>query len=107
MKAVAAEELIRASYMNPDLSLSWLCRELSISKSYFSPLFKALTGMTFVEYLTAVRMERAKELIASEDLKSYEVAERVGFNDAHYFSLTFKKQTGLTPTEYRELSRGT
>ncbi len=107
VKAVAAEAFISANYMNPDLSLTQLCRELAVSKSYFSPLFKAHTGMTFVEYLTAVRMERAKELIASEDLKSYEVAERVGFNDAHYFSLTFKKQTGVTPTEYRELSRGT
>ncbi|HKJ86491.1 MAG TPA: helix-turn-helix domain-containing protein, partial [Spirochaetia bacterium] len=44
----------------------------------------------------------AKELLATQDLRNYEVADRVGFSDPHYFSLTFKKQTGLTPTEYRE-----
>jgi len=47
-------------------------------------------------------MEHAKELLATQDLRNYEVADRVGFSDPHYFSLTFKKQTGLTPTEYRE-----
>jgi len=59
--------------------------------------------MTFVEYLTRVRIERARELLASQDLRSYEIAEQVGFRDAHYFSLTFKKQTGYSPTEYREM----
>ncbi|TVQ37499.1 MAG: response regulator [Spirochaetaceae bacterium] len=104
-KAVAAQEFIQANSHQPDLSLRTVCSALSVSKSYFSPIFKQHTGMTFVEYLTAIRMERAKELLSYDDLKSYEVAERVGFRDAHYFSLTFKKQTGLTPTEYRETAR--
>jgi two-component system response regulator YesN len=104
-KAVAAEEYIREHYHRRDLTLRELCSALSISKSYFSPIFKAHTGMTFVEYLTQVRMERAKELLATEDLMGYEVAEQVGFKDAHYFSVTFKKQTGLSPTEYREQLR--
>ncbi len=101
-KAVAAEEYIRDNYHRRDLSLRELCSTLSISKSYFSPIFKSHTGMTFVEYLTQLRMERAKELLATEDLMGYEIAEEVGFKNAHYFSLTFKKQTGLSPTEYRE-----
>ncbi len=104
-KVLAAEEFIRRHYQDPGLSLKRLCGELSVSKSYFSAMFKEYTGMTFVEYVTALRMERAKELLAREQLRSYEVADQVGFKDAHYFSLTFKKQTGFSPTEFRELAR--
>ncbi len=104
-KAEEAKEFIRSHYMDPGLSLRTICSALSISKSYLSTIFKAHTGMTVVEFLTDVRMEAAKELLAAEVLKSYEVATRVGFRDAHYFSLTFKKQTGISPTEYRELAR--
>ncbi len=101
-KAVAAQQYIQSHHANPDLSLSRVCRDLAVSKSCLSPLFKAHTGMTFVEYLTAVRMQAAKELLAGTDLRTYQVAERVGFSDAHYFSLTFRKQCGLSPTGYRE-----
>lgn len=104
-KAIAAETYIREHFMDQDISLGTVCTALSVSKSYFSSLFKNHRGMTFVEYLTSIRMERARELLAMEDLRSYEVAERVGFRDAHYFSLTFKKQTGYSPTEYREYRR--
>ena len=104
-KAEEAKEFIRTHYMDPGLSLRTICSALSISKSYLSTIFKTHTGMTVVEFLTNVRMEAAKELLAAESLKSYEVATRVGFRDAHYFSLTFKKQTGISPTEYRELAR--
>ena len=92
--------------MEPDLSLQKVCSALAVSKSYLSSVFKAHSGMTVVEYLTGVRIERAKLLLSSEDRKIYEVAGAVGFRDAHYFSLTFKKQTGQSPTEFRELSWG-
>jgi two-component system response regulator YesN len=105
-KAVEAEELIKERYAESDLSLTGVCSALSVSKSYLSPVFKAHTGMTFVEYLTHVRMERARELLTTGDFKTYEVAARVGFRDAHYFSLTFRKQTGLSPTEFREHAMG-
>ncbi len=105
-KAMDAERFIRANYGDPELSLSTVCDALAISKSYFSPLFKEHTGKTFVEYLTELRMERAKELLAGEDLRGYQIADRVGYRDAHYFSLTFRKQTGVSPTEYREQVRG-
>ena len=104
-KALAAEEFIEANFHQPELSLQRVCSALSVSKSYFSSMFKGSTGVTFVEYLTCVRIKRAKELLSYDNLRSYEVAERVGFRDAHYFSLTFKKQTGVSPTEYRELAR--
>ncbi len=105
-KALQAEDYIARHYSEPGLSLTRICRALSISKSYFSPMFKTHTGMTFVEYLTNMRMERAKELLSSTGLKSYEIAEQVGFTDPHYFSLTFRKQTGVSPTEYRDEVRG-
>jgi two-component system response regulator YesN len=101
-KAVAAEEYIHAHYREPGISLTDMCSTLSVSKSYLSPIFKEHTGLTFVEYLTRVRIEKAKEFLLSGELKTYEVAWEVGFRDAHYFSLTFRKQTGVSPTEYRE-----
>ncbi len=105
-KALEAEEYIAAHYAERGLSLGCICQALSVSKSYFSPLFKAHTGMTFVEYLTNFRMERAKELLCASNMKGYQVAEKIGFTDAHYFSLTFRKQTGMSPTEYRESVQG-
>lgn len=101
-KAVEAEEYIRDHFADRNLSLTEVCSALSVSKSYLSPVFKAHTGMTFVEYLTETRMARARELLVHRDLKTYEIAERVGYRDSHYFSLTFRKQTGQSPTEYRE-----
>ncbi len=106
VKALAAEEFIHKHYMDPDLSLRNVCRSLAVSKSYLSSVFKAYSGMTLVEYLTELRMEKAQLLLRSGDAKIYEVAEAVGYRDAHYFSLTFKKQIGQSPTEFRERSGG-
>ena len=105
-KAIEAEDYIADHFSEPGLSLTRICRALSVSKSYFSLMFKAHTGMTFVEYLTNIRMEQAKVLLGSTGLLTYEVAERIGFTDPHYFSLTFRKQTGVSPTEYRDEVRG-
>ena len=71
-----------------------------MSTSYFSNIFKSQTGETFIEALTKKRMETAKKLIENTSKKSYEIAGEVGFSDPHYFSIAFKKYTGLTPTEY-------
>ena len=57
--------------------------------------------MTFIEYLISRRMERAKELLRTTQLRSSEIAYRVGYRDPHYFSSTFKKMQGTTPREYR------
>ncbi len=101
-KAIEAEEYIKSRFTKPDLTLTAVCTDLAVSKSYLSPIFKAHTGMTFVEFLTAVRIDYAKELLAGGDLKAYEIATKVGFRDAHYFSVTFRKQTGQSPMEYRD-----
>lgn len=100
--ATAAEAYIRQNYHDSDFSLAKLLTLLNVSKSYFSSVFKAQTGQTFIEYLTAVRMEKAKFFLKYSALCTYEIAERVGFTDSHYFSITFKRHVGMTPREYKE-----
>jgi two-component system response regulator YesN len=102
MKALEAEHFIIDHFREQDLYLSAVCKAIAVSSSYFSPLFKKYTGKTFVEYLTAKRIEKAGELLRCSDLKQYEIADAVGFNDPHYFSIIFKKITGLPPSEYRK-----
>ena len=93
------------SYMDTNLSLNSICSYLNISTSYFSTIFKEMTGETFIEALTRTRMEKAKELLENTTMKNYEIAEKVGFSDPHYFGIAFKKITGKTPTEYAREKR--
>ena len=69
---------------------------------YFSKMFKESTGENFIEYLTNVRIEKAKELLNNTDYSMKEIGIMVGYADPNYFSRTFKKNVGVTPTEYRE-----
>ncbi len=96
-----AKDVIAERYSDKNFSLQTICSELFISTSQFSVIFKEGTGKTFVEYLTEYRVTEAKKLLKNSDLKSYEIAENVGFADPRYFSIIFKKHTGLTPMEYR------
>jgi two-component system, response regulator YesN len=97
-----AKDYIYENYNDENLSLNSLCKHLLISTSYFSLIFKNHTGGTFIEYLSKIRIEKAMELLKNTSLKTYEIADRIGYNDPHYFSMAFKKVAGLTPTEYRE-----
>ena len=101
-QVIKAENYIKEHYCDPELSLNTITEHLAISTSYFSAIFKAQTGSTFVEYLTHLRMEKAKQILAFTDRRTYEAAEDVGFTDPHYFSVAFKRVTGMTPREYRE-----
>ena len=96
-----AKAIISKRFCENRFSLQDICDELYLSTSQFSLLFKEGTGQTFVEYLTACRVEEAKKLLLSTDLKGYEVAEQVGYADPRYFTIIFKKQTGMTAMEYR------
>ena len=96
-----AEEFIRENFAVPDLSLRDVCDHLAVSQSYFSALFKSKYKKTFLEYLTELRIEKAKGLLAATDFKLYEIAEKCGYADPHYFSVIFKKHTGMTPKDYR------
>ena len=104
-QARMALDYIQKNYMDPNLSLNDICSYLNISTSYFSTIFKEVTGETFTEVLIRTRMEKAKELLENTTMKNYEIAERVGFADAHYFGISFKKMTGCTPTEYAREKR--
>ena len=102
---VRAEEYIRDNY-HRDLSLDEVSRQLDLSPYYFSKLFKEETGSNFVEYVTNLRIGRAKEMLSQEECSMKEICAEVGYSDPNYFSRIFKKNTGLTPTEYREGTRG-
>lgn len=102
MQIHRAVEYIDMNYANEKISLQDLCRHVLMSTSYFSLVFKQHTGVTFIEYLTGVRVAKAKELLHSSTLKLYEIAEQVGYKDPNYFSILFKKHTGITPKDYRD-----
>jgi two-component system response regulator YesN len=96
-----AKEYIEKQYTNPDLSLNDVAAQANLSASHFSVVFSQETSQTFKEYLTEVRMTKAKELLRMTTLRSADIAYKVGYNDPHYFSSVFKKHTGLSPIEFR------
>ena len=96
---------LAANFNNPNLMLQDVAREVCMSSSRLSTVFAQETGFTFTEYLTALRITKAKDLLRSSDLRSSQIAFAAGYNDSHYFSYMFKKNTGLTPSEYRRQSR--
>jgi two-component system response regulator YesN len=91
----------KSHFHESDLSIAKLCAQLHISAGYFSGLFKKEIKMTFGAYLLQLRMESAKELLRTTELKAFEIADKVGFADPNYFSLTFKKYAGVSAKEYR------
>ncbi|RTE05605.1 response regulator [Paenibacillus whitsoniae] len=99
-----AKEYTKAHYPDGDISINKVCGHLHISAGYFSSIFKKETKMTFVNYLNQLRMEAAKELLRTTDMKALEIAERVGYSDANYFSFAFRKYVGVSPKEYRNVS---
>lgn len=104
-QAMLAVDYIEKNYKDPKISLNSVCTYLAMSTSYFSSVFKNCTGETFIEALTKKRVEKAKNLLENTAMKTYEIAEEVGYSDAHYFSSIFKKLTGMTPTEYAKEKR--
>ena len=96
-----AKEYILKNYNN-DISLDDVSREVNISPYYFSKLFKDETGEGFVEYLTNLRIEKAKELLSGTSYSMKEICQMVGYTDPNYFSRIFKKNVGVTPTEFKE-----
>ncbi|MGB8647959.1 MAG: response regulator [Anaerolineae bacterium] len=96
-----AREYIDARYADPDLALNQVAAQVSLSPSHFSAVFSQETGQTFKEYLTEVRLNKAQELLRTTALRSSEISFQVGYSDPHYFSYVFRKNTGLTPKEFR------
>ena len=99
------KDYVARHYGEKSLSVRKVAASLSISASYLSKLVKRHLDRSVVDYLIDYRMERAKQLLATSDLMTYEIAEATGYPDARYFSSTFKRHVGVTPTEYRSRLR--
>ncbi len=93
-------------FTEPGLMLQDVARAVGMSNSRFSTVFAQQSGQTFTEYLIYLRLNKAKEMLRHTDMKSSQIAYEVGYNDAHYFSYIFKKNTGMTPSEYRSQHQG-
>ena len=96
-----AKKYIEANYQDPNTTLTTVAQAACLSPNHFSTIFSQECNTTFIEYLTNVRIENAKRLIRETELKGYDIAYECGFSDPHYFSYIFKKNTGLTPREYK------
>ena len=101
---VRVQRYIEEHY-DQDLSLKTLAEVACVSQHYFSAYFKAETGQNYKAFLTRVRMERAMELVIDSDLKTYEIAERVGYNNVRRFVDAFRAAYGMSPLDYRKLHK--
>ncbi len=100
--AIAQAELyIIGHFSDKDLSLTDVTKHIAASQAHFCVEFKKKTGETFIDYLTRIRMEKARELLMLGGRKVYEVSEMVGYDNATYFSTLFKKQFGISPSEFK------
>lgn len=97
----AARSYIDHNFDNEEISLNTVAASVNLSPNYFSTIFGQEMGLTFIEYLTYVRMKKAKELLRGSSMKTSEIAYAVGYKDAHYFSYLFKKTQKCTPREFR------
>lgn len=96
-----ARAYIEQNYDNEDISLNTVAASVNLSPNHFSTIFSQETGRTFIEFLTYVRMEKAKELLRTTSMRTAEIAFAVGYKDPHYFSYLFKKTQECTPREFR------
>jgi two-component system response regulator YesN len=101
-----AKVYLAQHFTNPSLMLQDVAKEVGMSNSRFSTVFSQQTGQTFTEYLISLRLKKAKELLRTTGMKNAQVAQDAGYSDSHYFSYIFKKNTGMTPSEYRALHSG-
>lgn len=96
---------ISEHFCDSDVSVDTLCGVLNVSATYFSTLFKRETGMTFINYLTKVRLDKALQLLNTTEEKTYNISEMVGYTEPNYFSYVFKKQYGVSPSNYRKRNK--
>lgn len=96
-----SKEYIHTNYQN-NISLNDVASHVFLNSNYFSSLFKQKTGVTFRNYLRDFRIEKAKKLLLSTNLRIYEIGLSVGYNEQSHFIRAFKTVTGVTPTEFRD-----
>ena len=98
---IKAKDYIEHNYSSQDTCLRLVADQVHLSPNHFSTIFSQECGITFIEYLTNVRIEAAKKLLKETDMKGADIAYECGFSDPHYFSFIFKKNTGLSPREFK------
>jgi two-component system, response regulator YesN len=96
-----AKSFIKNNFSDPDLHMIRVAAKFNLSPSHFSTVFSQEIGATFRDYLNTLRIDRAKELLRTTNLKCSEIAYQCGYNDSHYFSTVFKKKTGFSPQQFR------
>ena len=95
-------EFIGANYQNPSLPVKSISEHANMSASYTCTFFKNETGLTLNQYITEFRMKKATQLLADPRSRISDISSQVGYNDGNYFSKSFRKYTGVSPSEYRE-----
>ena len=96
-----AEEYVKQNFCNPNITLISVAEHVHMSPAHFSTVFSQTVGKPFIAYLTGLRIEKAKKLLVSGDMKLSDIAMEIGYNEPNYFSHVFRKSEGMTPKEYR------
>lgn len=99
--AEAARQYVDQHYAESELSLSLVATAVNVSPNHLSTVFKEKNGIGFSDYVTEVRIRQSKRLLITTDLRASEIGERVGYQNMNYFSMLFKKMTGVSPSQYR------
>jgi two-component system response regulator YesN len=97
-----ARKYIQEHYLEP-LKLEDVSKHIGFNATYFSSVFKKETGKNFLDYVTELRMNKAKQLLCSGEMSVNDVAEAVGYQDLKYFSRLFKKNAGISPSDYKKM----
>ncbi|MBE5811905.1 MAG: response regulator [Clostridiales bacterium] len=101
-----AEKYVAENFCDPNISLISVAKYVGLSAAHFSTIFSQTLGRSFINYLTAMRIERAKELLTTTNMKLSTIAMEIGYNEPNYFSHVFRKLEGTTPKEYRIRTQG-
>ena len=97
-----AKKMVSENYQDVSLGVSFIAEELHVSLAYLSTMFKMETGQTLVKYITHYRIEQAKYLLETSNMKVADIAEKVGYLNTSYFISLFKNREGCSPQQYRE-----
>lgn len=99
---IRAKRFIMDNYSNPELTLGSVAGYVGLNEKYFSTRFTKETGSTFSNFLTEIRIRKAKELMDKTDLKMYEISQQVGYNNVEHFTRVFKKMCQISPSAYKK-----
>ncbi len=105
LRILEAKRFIDMEFARQDLSLYDVASHVNVSPNHFSTIFSQEAGETFIEYLTSVRIGKAKQLLINNQMKCSDIAFEVGYSDPHYFSYIFRKNAGVSPSRFRSSNR--